>query len=244
MMDGACMPSIRKAWTKQVAVPGHGSQTLYLVGFDASRFEFAHFDMAGIACPPGVARSVQKRQTEYFAGRIAARHALRAAGFPETAVETGAFREPVWPEGTMGSITHVTDVAAALVLPANSGAGIGIDIEYIVPASQTDIFTNTILSHAECAYLETLAHLCPLPELQTIVFSAKESFFKAAFAQVWRYFDFDAVALVALNLEQCTLTFRVHVPLSDCLQPGTIVQIPFSRMQANSVLTICALHFP
>jgi 4'-phosphopantetheinyl transferase EntD len=50
--------------------------------------------------------SVEKRWREFAAGRSCARKALAASGHAPVAVLQGAGREPVWPQGIVGSITH------------------------------------------------------------------------------------------------------------------------------------------
>ncbi|WP_369125675.1 4'-phosphopantetheinyl transferase family protein, partial [Catenulispora rubra] len=53
-----------------------------------------------------IARAVDKRRMEYITTRHLARTALVRLGFPPVAIGTGANREPLWPAGVVGSMTH------------------------------------------------------------------------------------------------------------------------------------------
>ncbi len=60
-------------------------------------------------------KSVEKRRKEFTTGRFCARTALGQLGFPPVPVLPGPKREPVWPDGVVGSITHCTGYRAAAV---------------------------------------------------------------------------------------------------------------------------------
>ena len=64
-----------------------------------------------------LAKSGKKRQTEHLAGRIAAVHALREFG--EKGVPgIGERRQPLWPAGLYGSISHSGNTAVAIASTA------------------------------------------------------------------------------------------------------------------------------
>jgi enterobactin synthetase component D len=166
---------------------------IYLLEFDRAGFSPGAFAASGIVCPASVARSVHKRQAEFYFGRLAARMALsQVTGAPDE-VAIGASREPLWPTGIIGSISHNENFAAATALRRGVRSGVGIDIERIVVSEETqDALRTTAIGDDEVAYLRTLTGALPLNVLMTIVFSAKESLYKGAFAAVGRYFDFAA----------------------------------------------------
>lgn len=108
---------------------------LYALAFDAARFQPQAFAAAAIACPDSIARSVRKRQAEFLFGRLAARLALGAALGPVQAqaeIAIGTAREPCWPAGSLGSISHGDGCAAAVALAAGQHQGIGIDLERLL----------------------------------------------------------------------------------------------------------------
>jgi 4'-phosphopantetheinyl transferase EntD len=136
--------------------------------------------------------AVPKRQREFLAGRVFARRALAAAGFPACSLPSKLDRTPAWPPGTVGSITHSDRYCGAAVAPSREIAAIGIDIE---ETSRFEAeFLRFICTPAEYEALE------PLPSerrrvLGTVVFSAKESFFKCQYTLTGALFGFMAVEI-------------------------------------------------
>lgn len=84
----------------------------------------------GLPLPASLARAVDKRRAEFLAGRWCAREALRLAGLADPPpIAIGAEREPLWPAGWVGSISHSRGEAWAVAAPAGRLRGIGIDLE-------------------------------------------------------------------------------------------------------------------
>jgi 4'-phosphopantetheinyl transferase EntD len=61
-----------------------------------------------------VAKAVERRRSEFAAGRRSARCALATLGCPVRPLMIGALRQPLWPAGFGGSITHDGRYAAAI----------------------------------------------------------------------------------------------------------------------------------
>ena len=76
-----------------------------------------------------VARAVDRRRAEFTTVRTCARIALGRLGLPPAPLLTGSKREPLWPAGVVGSITHCDGYRAAAVARASEVAAIGIDAE-------------------------------------------------------------------------------------------------------------------
>lgn len=134
-----------------------------------------------------IATSVPKRQREFAAGRRCARDALAALGRPPVPIGVGAHREPLFPPGTIGSITHTVDVAAAAVAPAGGALlGLGIDLE--ARQALEDGLARRILPPDQAADWTAGVPAGCAPEL--LAFSLKEAFFKAFFPWCRRYLDF------------------------------------------------------
>ncbi|MEV4420566.1 hypothetical protein AB0L40_11415 [Patulibacter sp. NPDC049589] len=53
-----------------------------------------------------VRHAVETRRREFVTGRACAHRALAALGVPVVPIMSGPNREPLWPEGVVGSITH------------------------------------------------------------------------------------------------------------------------------------------
>lgn len=70
-----------------------------------------------------VARAVDKRRREFATGRDCARRALSQLGWDEVPILAGPKREPLWPAGIVGSITHCPGYCAAIVARSTSLLG-------------------------------------------------------------------------------------------------------------------------
>ncbi|WFR78170.1 4'-phosphopantetheinyl transferase superfamily protein [Janthinobacterium rivuli] len=207
--------------------------------FQPYPFQSAAFHAHDIALPAAIARSVPKRQAEYFFGRLAARAALARLGIADAQIGTGASRQPLWPAGVVGSISHGGGYAAAVALPAQRHEAIGIDIEAVVGAEMREALLSTAIGLPELALLHQLNSVNALEFLMTVVFSAKESFFKAAFPTVGYYFDFTAVTLTAFDEARRTLTFRINQTLSPRLHASARFSVDYDLLDAHTVITHC-----
>lgn len=217
--------------TDGLALPVH------LLEFDIERFAPSAFDASGIDCPPSVARSVHKRQAEFFFGRLAARQALSALAIAPVAIPIGPSREPQWPRDVIGSISHSQCLAAATAELRGHRRGIGIDIEHVVTAEAREALLATIVNADEIAYLHKLAtDTWPMEMLLTIVFSAKESLFKGLFATVGHYFDFSAARIVALDPEHGRVRFALTETLCAEFSHGQHCDIGFDFIRNDMVL--------
>ena len=136
-------------------------------------------------------KAVQKRRTEFALGRAAAREALAGLGFPEPLpVLRGAGREPRWPEGVVGSITHCGELAIAVAAKQEGVKSIGIDLEDVERI--TEEIVDVVANAAERRWVfggeDSKTRLAML-------FSAKESVYKTIYPLEHRFFDFHAVEL-------------------------------------------------
>jgi len=76
-----------------------------------------------------IAKAVEGRRREFITARRCARRALADLGHPPAPILSGTRREPLWPAGISGSITHCAGYRAAAVAPARHLAGLGVDAE-------------------------------------------------------------------------------------------------------------------
>jgi 4'-phosphopantetheinyl transferase EntD len=138
-------------------------------------------------------RSVAKRAQEFAAGRVCARRALADLGYEHFAVKRGADRQPIWPQGIVGSITHTVGFCAAVVAPSGTAVAIGLDSEVAggTPpggSARDGSARDGVKPHlwpSICVASE-IEWLGTLPESQrvaaaTLIFSAKEAFYKCQY---------------------------------------------------------------
>lgn len=207
------------------------------IEFDSTLFDAAWFADAGIAFPLNIQRSVRKRQAEFFFGRLCANAALERLGFVGVPVGIGELREPVWPETLVGSITHTSTMAGATAMRAQPRRGVGIDIENVVSPESGASMPGFVVNEQEMSYLRFLSRDMDLAVLLTLVFSAKESFFKGVNAAVMHYFDFDAIELVSIDLVRQVLTFVVRYTLCPHVMSGSVWSVSFRLCGTSRVIT-------
>jgi 4'-phosphopantetheinyl transferase EntD len=134
--------------------------------------------------------AVESRKREFTTGRTCARQALLRLGLPITPILRGARREPVWPSGVVGSITHCDGYRAAAVALHSDVVTIGIDAEPHSPLP-ANVLDQVCLERekAWCAEAPRGVHW------ERLVFSAKESVYKAWFAVARRFLEFHDVVV-------------------------------------------------
>ena len=139
-----------------------------------------------------VQRAVRKRVEEFAAGRLCARLLLREFGIAHFAIEVGAHRQPLWPESVVGSITHTAGFCAAVAAPKESLRSVGIDTE-IAGSVKTELWRG-ICTPSETVWLRALPKSEQLAAA-TLIFSAKEAFYKCQFTVAQEHLGFHDVSV-------------------------------------------------
>lgn len=139
-----------------------------------------------------VSRAVASRRQQYSAARHCARQVLAELGYPPVAILTGALGAPVWPDGVVGSITHMTGYCAAAATNDAAVRSVGIDAERRrgLPAE----VLSMVASPEEQARLGDYRAANAVP-WDTVLFSAKEAVYKAWFPLTGRWLGFHDVDL-------------------------------------------------
>lgn len=144
-----------------------------------------------------VATATAARRREFLAGRRCAHAALRAIGRDEgLAVGRGVMREPLWPAGVVGSISHAGGLAGAVAARTADawglGLGLGLDIEVLEPPLDAAL-ERIVMGPGE---LPRPARAHPLePYRSKITFSVKECLHKCLFPRTRWALDFHDVAV-------------------------------------------------
>lgn len=134
-------------------------------------------------------RAVDRRRADFATGRACARQALSQLSVEPGPIGRGSSREPLWPQGMCGSITHCEGYWAAAVARRSEVRSIGLDAE-ARKALRADVLERVTLA-TERDWMRTVESGMPW---DVLFFSAKESVYKAWFplAQRWLGFE-DAV---------------------------------------------------
>ena len=155
-----------------------------------------------------IAKAVEKRRREFTTTRACARAALARLGLPPVPIVPGPRGAPRWPAGVVGSMTHCAGYRACAVARDQDLLTIGLDAE---PHDQLPHGVLGAVSLAE--EREHLAHLAatvPGTHWDRLLFSAKESVYKAWFPLTERWLGF-ADASVTIDPDRGTFTARLLI---------------------------------
>ena len=154
-----------------------------------------------------IAECSAARIRDFTAGRLCAHRALQGLGIDGFTLLPAPDRQPCWPEGISGSITHTEAYAAAVIGRLGRVGSLGLDCERIGAVAQP--LWDQICTPAE---LGQFVHwpAADRDRAATLCFVAKEAFYKAQFALCAELLEFDAVRI---DLREASLpegAFRVH----------------------------------
>lgn len=137
-----------------------------------------------------IANTVLKRQRDFSTGRYCAKKALEEFGLANVEILRGAGKEPLWPEGFVGSISHAAGLCGAVAGSVDYIKAIGLDIEKIggVKKEMWDMICtpneqellNTVFADEQDLYA-------------TLLFSVKESFYKLQYPITQTFLEFTDV---------------------------------------------------
>lgn len=185
---------------------------------------------------PEQARTSLSRQAEHLAGRECARTALRALnihGIPAGNKGTA----PDWPADSVGSISHTNNAAVALVGDRRYWRAIGMDTEQWMSPDRAKMLGAKLLTREE---KKALKNHSPdqLAFWTTLLFSAKESLFKALNPLTGAEFHFQDIQYSGTN------TLTLLKPLSEEWRYGTITYFSWSRLPSRVVTWVAVPDSP
>jgi len=152
-------------------------------------------------------RAVPKRVREFAAGRLCARRALAEFGIVDFPIKVADDRQPLWPDTVVGSITHTEGFCAAVIADRHRLLGVGLDSE-VVGDVNANIWSS-ICVPAESAWIRSL----PASEQAaavTLVFSAKEAFYKCQYPIVRERLSFHDARVEPTAWGTTNGVFEIH----------------------------------
>lgn len=154
----------------------------------------ADLDSVEVDIPMGLARTTLQRRREYIAGRLCAHHAIQRVTGRIVSVGQDEQGLPIWPSDVIGSISHSAGVACAAVTYRSSRGRIGIDIEGVLPQSEVGNILDVCASAKERSAFSSA-------QSATMLFSAKESYYKAFAEDLGTLIEFTDVIASPLSAE-------------------------------------------
>lgn len=217
-------------------------------------------DLPGATLLPGegaaVARAVGSRRAEYATVRHCARRALAELGLPPAPILSGPKREPLWPAGVRGSLTHCAGYRAAALAHEDAIGSLGIDAEPHGPLTE-GVF-DLVTRPDERAGLDACAQAHPAIHWGRLLFSAKESVYKAWFPLTGSWLGFEDASL-SFHLEEGagaagtgpalltaagSFTVGLHVPAPGAGAPPLPAMSGRWRITGGLILTATVVPAP
>lgn len=181
----------------------------------------------------------EKRRNEFLLGRAAARLALMDVGLPNPSqVMQRAGRDPDWPAGIVGSITHCSPWAVAAVASSSYVKALGIDLECTSSVPEKEI-VSTVCRPSELRWVFEGQQ----SQLRTaMLFSAKESVYKALYPRCQKFFDFCDVELTWIQ-QQGRFRGVLLTELNEEFSPGFCFEV-HCQQKAPFVFTYVKINAP
>ena len=152
-------------------------------------------------------RAVPTRAQEFAAGRLCARRAMAEFGIADFPIKVADDRQPIWPDLLVGSITHTVGFCAAVVAERQRIAALGLDSEGVGDVN-VEIWPR-ICVPSETAWVRSL----PAPQQAaavSLIFSAKEAFYKCQYPLVRERLDFHDARVEAVAWGASAAAFKIH----------------------------------
>lgn len=221
----------------------HEHYCLFWKHYNGSSFQIKIYSENNIPLPEHIANSTKSRQSEYFYGRYCAAKALNRLNVPGYSIPTGTHRKPIWPSNVKGSITHSKQHAASLVSTDTGLIGVGIDIEQVLSPEKADLISNKVISKTEMQLIirEHKKSGSGINALITLVFSAKESYFKAVYEEANRYFGFEYLEITKICQSTNSIQAKVAQDVSKNITQGKVIYFNFVKISDEEILTYCII---
>lgn len=168
-----------------------------------------------------IARAVEKRRREFTTVRACARTALGRLGVAPGPIVPGQRGAPQWPSGIVGSMTHCAGYRAAAVARSADILTIGLDAEPNGPLPNDGV-RELVTRPEEHGWMARLSAERPDVCWDRLVFSAKESVYKAWFPLTRLWLDFQDAVIEVDPVEQ---TFRARL-----LTPDPLLKVTGNRL--------------
>lgn len=164
-----------------------------------------------------IANAVDRRRREFTTVRACARTALARLGVPPAPIVPGRRGAPGWPVGVVGSLTHCDGYRAAVVARSGHAAAIGIDAEPHDPLPQ--LVLAAIALPQERIRLARLAESASQVCWDRLLFSAKESVYKAWFPLTGHWLDYDQAEITFYPVGRFTAELFAEGAVLGARQP-------------------------
>lgn len=163
-----------------------------------------------------------KRKIEYQVGRQCAEAAIKEMTKNKGKIidlKQNKDGSTQWPTGVTGSITHSQNIILAIVASSSIYSGLGIDIEKIIDP----IFAKKLITRiANKSEQQLLNKNLSISTLASIIFSGKETLFKALYPLTHKRFYCRDAEIIAIDHNKKQWQIRLLTTLSTSHNVGQI----------------------
>nr|WP_227555522.1 4'-phosphopantetheinyl transferase superfamily protein [Acinetobacter nosocomialis] len=177
---------------------------LFCYGVDLSKTQHLHIDQQ-LEHPLKIAQARIERKNEYLCGRVLAQAVLNHHFSLNQPITSMHEHLPIWPSHVLGSISHSQN--KLIVGLSNNALYLGIDIEHWVTSEFAKESAHLILTPSEFdLWKNKAAEFFDFARYVSLIFSIKESLYKAIYPTAKQYIDFLEASIGDINFENQTLT--------------------------------------
>ena len=183
-----------------------------------------------------IAGAAPQRQKEFSAGRRLVAQMAADLNLPTLPLRRANDRSPEWPEDRLGSLSHCDTLCAAAVAKGHAAQSIGIDIETIGRVDEK--LWSALFTDRERDYLGTIDRTLVGAEA-TVLFSAKESFYKCQYTLTRSWVGFHDVEVTRIDEAQLAIT-----PVKAPHQPWHTAPLHVAYLADKHVATLMVIPTP
>ncbi|EEY78154.1 4'-phosphopantetheinyl transferase family protein [Acinetobacter calcoaceticus RUH2202] len=171
----------------------------YCYGLDLSKTLHLHIDQQ-LEHPQKIVQAHPKRQHEYLCGRILAQAVLKHHLDLDQPLTSMREHLPIWPTHVVGSISHSQN--KLIVALSHNAIYLGMDIEHWVSSEFAQESAHLILTPSEFELWKIKAsEFFDFSQFVSLIFSVKESLYKAVYPIAKQYIDFLEASVVDIDFE-------------------------------------------
>ncbi|MDE1330421.1 4'-phosphopantetheinyl transferase family protein [Vibrio aestuarianus] len=176
------------------------------------------------------------RQCEFLAGRICACQSLikldKQINMKQSWKQFFNYGElPLWPPGVVGSISHSEHYAIAICTRSDDRC-VGVDIESIIKLKKAQLISTYVISKKDFQYAELFDEF---NIFVTIVFSSKESIYKALPLHIQKLVNFHSTHIYSIDIKHSFIIFYLNINKLDLTKK---IKVFFEWYNSN-IITYC-----
>lgn len=187
----------------EISNPIFFTSELFCYGLDFSQTTHLHIDQR-LEHPLKIAQARVERKNEYLCGRVLAQAVLNHHFGLDQPITSMYEPLPIWPSHVLGSISHSQN--KLIVALSSNAVYLGIDIEHWVTSEFAQESAHFILTPSEFDLWKNKAcEFFDFAHYVSLIFSIKESLYKAVYPTAKQYIDFLEASIVDIDFENQNL---------------------------------------